>query len=103
MDIQAKRPRALGYRLLKRLLCPAGDRKTFTKKQLHQPGNAHFCDASGCFLTGKKEKGGMGPETAICLNNHSRELSEACAGPLRPNSNSQSANDYQCNKGLALS
>lgn len=45
---------------LKGLLCPVGDRETFTRKQLNQPGNAHFCGTLGCFITGNKEKQAWG-------------------------------------------
>lgn len=47
------------------------------------------------YLQTKNKKADTGPETTICLNNHSRELSEAYKVPLRSNSKSQSVKDYQ--------
>lgn len=50
-------------------------------------------------LETKNKNTGMGPETTICLNNHSREFSEPYKVPLRSNLKSQSVNAYQAPRG----
>lgn len=87
-----RRAKGPGVWFLKWLLYPVGHREMFTKKQLNQSRNAHFCDILGGFMPGNR-KAGMGPETTTCLDNHPRELSEVCKLSLRPNA--QSAADHQ--------
>lgn len=78
-----------------RLLCLVGDKEKFRDSETGQELLTSVIPQAISNQQTNTAKAGVGPETAICLDNHSRELSEVHKPPLRSNSKSQSVKDYR--------